>query len=120
MLGRDWKERNKDLQAPDMLTIMNANLPGGRGASPPLAAMFPSKDSIVVEIETTHGPCEVIRTRVQTLAIRFFHSCGVVLFHGRRAIVAVLVKIRRQHKVGTFERPRAGPRNAGPALIGLV
>ena len=32
VIARDRKERNKDLQAPEMLTMMIANLPGGRGA----------------------------------------------------------------------------------------
>ena len=82
VIARDWKERNKDLQAPEMLTMMIANLPGGRGASPPLGAMFRSKDSLVLAIDTTHAPCDVMKTGVQTLAIRFFHSCGIVLFHG--------------------------------------
>ena len=82
VIARDQKERNKDLQAPEMLTMMIANLPGGRGASLPLGAIFRSKDSLVVAIDTTHAPCDVMKTRVQTLAIRFFHSCGIVLFHG--------------------------------------
>ena len=82
VIARDRKERNKDLQAPEMLTMMIANLPGGQGASLPLGAMFWSKDSLVVAIDTTHAPCDVMKTGVQTLAIRFFHSCGIVLFHG--------------------------------------
>ena len=82
VIARDRKERNKDLQAPEMLTMMIANLPGGRGASAPSGAMFRSKDSLVVAIDTTHAPCDVMKTGVQTLAIRFFHSCGIVLFHG--------------------------------------
>ena len=60
-----------------------ANLTGGRVASAPLGAMFLSKDSLVVAIDTTHAPCDVIKTGVQTLAIRFFHSYGIVLSHGR-------------------------------------
>ena len=36
VIARDRKERNKDLQAPEMLTMMIANLPGGRCASAPL------------------------------------------------------------------------------------
>ena len=32
VIARDRKERNKDLQAPEMLTMMIANLPEGRGA----------------------------------------------------------------------------------------
>ena len=82
VIARDRKEGNKDLQAPEMLTMMIANLPGGWGASPPLGAMFWSKDSLVVAIDTTHAPCDVMKTGVQTLAIRFFHSCGIVLSHG--------------------------------------
>ena len=82
VIATDRKERNKDLQAPEMLTMMIANLPGGRGASPPLGAMFRSKDSLVVAIDTTHALCDVMKTGVQTLAIRFLHSCGIVLFHG--------------------------------------
>ena len=42
VIARDWKEGKKDLQAPEMLTMMIANLPGGRGASAPLEAMFRS------------------------------------------------------------------------------
>ena len=60
VIARDRKERNKDLQAPEMLTMMIANPPGGRGASPPLGAMFRSKDSLVVAIDTTHAPCDVM------------------------------------------------------------
>ena len=33
-------------------------------------------------IDTTHAPCDVMKTGVQTLAICLFHSCGIVLFHG--------------------------------------
>ena len=44
--------------------------------------MFRSEDSLVVAIDTTLAPCDVMKTGVQTLAIRFFHSCGIVLFHG--------------------------------------
>ena len=82
VIARDRKKRNKDLQAPEMLTMMIANLPGKWGASPPLGAMFWSKDSLVAAIDTTHALCDVMKTGVQTLAIRFFHSCGIVLFHG--------------------------------------
>ena len=82
VIVRDREEKNKDPQAPEILTMMIANLPGGRGASPPLGAMFRSKDSLVVAIDTTHAPCDVMRTGVQKLAIRFFHSCGIVLFDG--------------------------------------
>ena len=82
VIARDRKERNKDLQAPEMLTMVRTNIPGGRGASPPSGEMFRSKDSLVVAIDTTHAPCDVMKTGVQTLAIRFFHSCGIVLFHG--------------------------------------
>ena len=82
VMGRDLKECNKALQAPQMLTMMIANLPGGQGASPPLGAMFRSKDSLVLAIDTTHAPCDVMKTGVRTLAISFFHSCRIVLFHG--------------------------------------
>ena len=82
VIARDRKERIKDLQAPEMLTMMIANLPGGWGASSPLATMFRSKDSLFLAIDTTHALCDVMKTGVQTLAICFFHSCGVVLFHG--------------------------------------
>ena len=43
MIARDQKKHNKDLETPEMLTMMIANLPGGRGASPSLGAMFRSK-----------------------------------------------------------------------------
>ena len=56
VIARDQTERNKDLQPPEMLTMMIANLPGGQGASPPLGAMFRSKASLVVVIDTTHTP----------------------------------------------------------------
>ena len=48
----------------------------------PLEVMFRSKDSLVVAIDTTHAPCDVMRTGIQTLAIRFLHSCDLLLFHG--------------------------------------
>ena len=121
VIARNGKERNKDLQAPEMLTMMIANLPGGRGASPPLGAMFRSKDSLVVAFDTSHAPCNVMKTGVQMLAIRFFHSCGIFSFSWHRwAIGAVFVKIRQRHKVRPLGRPRASPHNAGPALIRLV
>ena len=41
VIARDRKEGNKDLQAPEMLTMMIANLPGGRGASGALRSDFP-------------------------------------------------------------------------------
>ena len=121
VIARDRKERNKDLQAPEMLTMMIANLPRGRGASPPLEAMFRSKDSLVVAIDTTHAPCDVVKTGVQTLAIRLFQSCSIVLFHGIDGqLVRLFVRIGRQHEVRAFGHPQASPRNAGPALIQLV
>ena len=39
--------------------------------------MFPSKDSLVVAIDTTHEPCNVMKTGVQTAAIEAF-SAGVM------------------------------------------
>ena len=121
VIARDRKERNKDLQAREMLTMMIANLPGGRGASPPLGVMFRSKDSLVVAMDTTHAPCGVMKTGVQTLAIRFFHSCGIVLFHGIDGqLVRFSSGLRVQCEVRAFGRPQASPRNAGPALIRLV
>ena len=121
VIARVRKERNKDLQAPEMLTMVMANLPGGRRASPPLEAMFRSKDSLVVAIDTTHAPCDVMKTGVRTLAIRFFHSCGIVLLHAIDGqLVRFFVNIRWQHKVGALEHPRGSPRNAGPAVIRLV
>ena len=62
VIARDRKERNKDLQAPEMLTIIIANLPGGRGASPPLGAMFRFQETLVVAIDTTHAPCDIMKT----------------------------------------------------------
>ena len=109
VIARDRKERNKDLQAPEMLTMMIANLPGGRGASPPLRAMFWSKDSLVVAVDTTHAPCDVIKTGVQTLAIRFFHSCGIVLFHG---IDGQLVRFSSRSDGNTRSAPSGAPERA--------
>ena len=62
--------------------MMIANLPGRQDASAPLAALFRSKDSLVVAIDTTHAPSDVMKTGVQTVAIRFLHLFGIVLFHG--------------------------------------
>ena len=73
VIARDRKERIKDLQAPEMITMMIDNLPGVRGTSAPLGTMFRSKDSLVVAIDTTHALCDIIGTGVQTLAIHFFH-----------------------------------------------
>ena len=109
VIARDWKERNKDLQAPEMLTMMIANLPGGRGASLPLGAMFRSKDSLVVAIDTTHALCDVMKTRVQTLAIRFLHSCGIVLFHG---IDGQLVQFSSRSDGNTRFAPSGAPERA--------
>ena len=109
VIARDRKERNKDLQAPEMLTMMIANLPGGRGASPPLGAMIRSKDSLVVAIDTTHAPCDVMKTGVQTLAIRFFHSCGIVLFHG---IDGQLVRFSSRSDGNTTSAPSGAPERA--------
>ena len=109
VIARDRKERNKDLQAPEMLTMMIANLPGGRGASPPLGAMFRSKDSLVVAIDTTHAPCDVTKTGVQTLAIRFFHSCGIVLFHG---IDGQLVRFSSRSDGNARSAPSGAPERA--------
>ena len=109
VIARDRKERNKDLQAPEMLTMMIADLPGGQGASPPLGAMFWSKDSLVVAIDTTHAPCDVMKTGVQTLAIRFFHSCGIVLFHG---IDGQLVLLSSRFDGNTKSAPSGAPERA--------
>ena len=109
VIARDRKERNKDLQAPEMLAMMIANLPGGRGASPPLGAMFRSKDSLVVAIDTTHAPCDVMKTGVQTLAIRFFHSCGIVLFHG---IDGQLVRFSSRSDGNARSAPSGAPERA--------
>ena len=106
---RDWKERNKDLQAQEMLTMMIANLPGGRSASPPLGAMFRSKHSLVVAIDTTHAPCDVMKTGVQTLAIRFFHSCGIVLSH---CIDGQLVRFSSRCNGNTRSAPSGAPERA--------
>ena len=115
LIARDGKERNKDLQAPETLTMMIANLPGGRGASPPLGAMFRSKHSLVVVIDTTHAPCDVLKTGVQTLAIHFFHSCGIVLFHG---IDGQLVRFLSRSDGNTRSAPSGAPERAQatPAL----
>ena len=109
VIARDRKERNKDLQAPEMLTTMIANLPGGRGASPPLEAMFRSKESLVVAIDTTHAPCDVMKTGVQMLAICFFHSCGIVLFHG---IHGQLVQFLSRSDSNTRSAPSGAPDRA--------
>ena len=109
VIARDRNERNKDLQAPEMLTMMIANLPGGRGASPPLGAMFRSKDSLVVAFDTSHAPCDVMQTGVQMLAIRFFHSCGIVLFHG---IDGQLVLFLSRSDSGTRSAPSGTPERA--------
>ena len=108
-IHRDRKERNKDPQAPEMLTMMIANVPGGRGASPPLGAMFRSKDSLVVAIDTIQAPCDVMKTGVQTLAIRFFHSCGIVLFHG---IDGQLVRFSSRSNGNTRSAPSGAPERA--------
>ena len=109
VIARDWKERNKDLQAPEMLTMMIANLPGGRGASAPLGAMFRSKDSLVVAIDTTHAPCDIMKTGVQTLAIGFFYACNVVLFHG---IDGQLVRFSSRSDGTTRAAPTSAPERA--------
>ena len=109
VIARDRKERNKDLKAPEMLTMMMANLPGGRGASAPLGAMFRSKDSLVVAIDTTHAPCDVMKTGIQTLAIRFFHSWGIVLFHG---IDGQLVRFSSRSDGNTRSAPSGAPERA--------
>ena len=115
VIARDRKERNKDLQAPEMLTMMIANLPGGRGASPPLGAMFRSKDSLVVAIDTTHALRDVMTSGVQTLAIRFFHSCSIVLFPG---IDGQLVRFSSRSCGTTRAAPTSAPErdHATPAL----
>ena len=109
VIASDQKERNKHLQAPESLTMMIANLPGGRGASPPLKAMFQSIDSLVVAIDTTHAPCDVIKTGVQTLAIRLFHSCGIVLFLG---IDGQLVRFSSRSDGNTRSAPLSAPERA--------
>ena len=106
VIARDRKECHKDLQAPEMLTMMIANLPGGRGDSPPLGTMFRSKDSLVVAIDTTH---DVMKTGVQTLAIRFFHSCGIVLFHG---MGRQLVRFSSRSDGNTRSAPSSSPERA--------
>ena len=113
VIARDRKERNKDLQAPEMLTMMIANLLGGRGAPAPLGAMFRSKDSLVVAIEATHAPCNVMKTGVQTLAIRFFHSCGIVLFHG---IDGQLVRFLSRSDGNTRSAPPGAPKRSHATL----
>ena len=109
VIARDQQEGNKALQAPEMLPMMIANLPGGRGASPPLGTIFRSKDSLVVAIDTTHAPCDVMKTRVQTLAIRFFRSCGIVLFHG---IDEQLVRLSSRWDGNTRLAPWSAPERA--------
>ena len=89
--------------------MMIANLPGGRGASPPLGAIFRSKDSLVVAIDTTHAPCDIMKTGVQTLAICFFHSCGIVLFHGRDW---QLVRFSSRSDGNTRSAPSGAPERA--------
>ena len=95
--------------------MMIANLPGGRGASSPLGAIFWSRDSLVVAIDTTHAPRDVMKTGVQTLAIRFFHSCGIVLFHG---IDGQLVRFSSRSGGNTRSAPSGAPgqAHATPAL----
>ena len=109
VIARDRKEENKDLQAPEMLTMMIANLPRGRGASSPLGAMFRSEVSLVVVIDSTHAPCDVMKTGVKTLAIRFFHSCGIVLFHG---IDGQLVPFLSRSDGNTRSAPSSAPKRA--------
>ena len=82
VIARDRKQGNNDLQASNMLAMMIANLRGGRGVVPPLGAMFRSKDPLLMAIDTTHAPCDIMKTGMRNLAVRFFHSCGIVLFHG--------------------------------------
>ena len=113
VIARDRKERNKDLQAPEMLTMMIAKLPRGRRTSPPLGAMFRSKDSLVVAIDTTHALCDAMKTEVQTLAIRFFHSCGIVLLHG---IDGQLVKFSSTSDGHTRSAPSGAPERAHATL----
>ena len=116
VIARDGKERNKDLQAPEMLTMMIANLLGGWGASPPLGAMFRSKDSFVVAIDNAHAPCDVVKTGVQTLVICFFHSCGIVLFHG---IDGQLVRFLSKSDGNTRSAPSGAPERAHAAPASL-
>ena len=75
--------------------------------------MLRSKDSLVVAIDTTHAPCDVMKTGVKTPAIRFFHSCGIVLFNG---IGGQFVRVssrsdgnRRSAPLGAPERAHATP-----------
>ena len=89
--------------------MMIANLPGGRDASPPLGAMFRSRDSLVVAIDTTHAPCDVMKTGVQTLAICFFHSCSIVLLHG---IDGQLVRFLSRSESNTKSAPSGAPERA--------
>ena len=88
---------------------MIANLPGGRSASPPLGAMFWSKDSLVVAIDMTHAPCNVMKPGVQILAIHLFHSCGIVLFHG---IDGQLVRFSSKFDGNTRSTPSSAPERA--------
>ena len=68
--------------------------------------MFRSKNSLVVAIDTTHAPCDVMKTGAQTLAIRFFHSCGIVLFHG---IDEQLVQFWSRSDSNTTSAPSGAP-----------
>ena len=71
--------------------------------------MFRSKDSLVVAIDTTHAPCDVMKTGVQTLAIRTFHSCGIVLFH---SIDGRLVRFSSRSDGNTRSAPSGAPERA--------
>ena len=71
--------------------------------------MFWSKDSIVVAIDTTHAPWDVMKTGVQTLAIRFFRSCGIVRFHG---IDGQLVQFSSGSDGNTKSAPSGAPERA--------
>ena len=71
--------------------------------------LFRSKDSLVVAIDTTHAQCDVMETGVQTLAIRFFQSCGIVLFHG---IDGQLVRFSSRSNCNTRSAPSGAPKRA--------
>ena len=60
-------------------------------------------------VRTGFTPCDVMKTGVQTLAIRFFNSCGIVLFHG---IDGQLVRFSSRSDGNTRSAPSGAPERA--------